>query len=144
MRREQWKSHRVTALIVRSVLIVIVAGTLNHQQPISLGTILTIRLMAQHSQKHTGRKLLHDVTLIVRPSRDIIRKGIEQYTDHPAALWAYLHDSGMVLKVEGELPDNHIDYLTGDRTNCYLEGRDSVIKAGYTKYIQLLEKTPSG
>ena len=31
--------------------------------------------------------------------RKEIRKGIEQYTDYPAALWAYLHSAGCVLAV---------------------------------------------
>jgi len=33
-----------------------------------------------------------------------IRKGIEEYTDYPAALWAYLHENGLVIKVDRELP----------------------------------------
>jgi len=37
-------------------------------------------------------------------TREEIRKGIEAYTDRPAELWAYLHENGMVIRVERELP----------------------------------------
>jgi len=33
-----------------------------------------------------------------------IRKGIEKYTDSPAALWSYLHSQGVVIKV-GEIKE---------------------------------------
>ena len=31
--------------------------------------------------------------------REEIRKGIENYTDNPAALWAYLHSKDVVIKI---------------------------------------------
>ena len=30
--------------------------------------------------------------------REEIRKGIEDYTDRPAALWLYLHSQGVVIR----------------------------------------------
>ena len=48
--------------------------------------------------------------------REEIRKGIEQYTNYPAALWAYLHENGVVLKV-GEITENLAQ--TASQSNTY-------------------------
>ena len=47
-----------------------------------------------------------------------IRKGIEQYTDYPAALWVYLHENGLVIKVDREYPEDQLDveYRYGEFT----------------------------
>jgi len=39
-------------------------------------------------------------------TREEIRRGIEDFTDRPAALWAYLHSLQVVIKVKRELPEN--------------------------------------
>lgn len=80
-----------------------------------------------------------------------IRKGIEKYTEAPAALWAYLHSQGVVIKVDREYPDftsctekDEIiahQYMWGDR-DWYASGQgnayDVMTEAGYVAVEPLI------
>jgi len=72
------------------------------------------------------------------PTREQIRKGIEQYTNYPAALWAYLHENGLVIKVDRELPSEYsiAEFGLGDP----LFDRDSIKEAGYVAVKPLIKE----
>ena len=67
-------------------------------------------------------------------SREEIRKGIEKYTKNPAALWKYLHENGIVIKVEDD------SFVAECLRDSWEEIKEDMKQAGYAKFVPLIEK----